>query len=63
MQGFAQRHLGPSAAEQHHMLERLGCRDLEQLLQQGGIPDEFTLDQCTVQLTSNMLTILRDDWR
>ena len=42
MQGFAQRHLGPSAAEQQHMLERLGCRDLEQLLQQC-VPAEILL--------------------
>ena len=42
MSGFAQRHLGPSSAEQQQMLERLGCRDLEHLLEQC-VPAEILL--------------------
>ena len=41
--GFVQRHLGPSAAEQAQMLQRLGCRDLEQLLEQC-VPPEILID-------------------
>ena len=32
--GFVQRHLGPSPSDQALMLERLGCQNLEELLQQ-----------------------------
>lgn len=32
--GFVQRHLGPSSFDQALMLERLGCQNLEELLQQ-----------------------------
>jgi len=32
--GFVQRHLGPSHSDQALMLERLGCQNLEELLQQ-----------------------------
>ena len=42
MSGFAQRHLGPSSAEQQQMLERLGCGDLEHLLEQC-VPAEILL--------------------
>ena len=41
--GFVQRHLGPSAAEQAQMLQRLGRRDLEQLLEQC-VPAEILID-------------------
>jgi glycine dehydrogenase len=43
MSGFAQRHLGPSPAEQQQMLARLGCSDLEHLLQQC-VPAEILID-------------------